>query len=194
MTAALALRQSLKEVVQEETGEPPSITALLVRVVASALQDMPRANSSFDSNRLKLHHRVNIGVAVGTQTGLVVPVIQDADRKNLAQINDELKSFQEKASGMRFSPEDLSGSTFTISNLGMYGIDRFNAIINPPESAILAVGRIIKTPVGMPDDSIALRPLMNLTLSIDHRVLDGMLAAKFLAKVKARLEQPSLLL
>lgn len=194
MTATLALRQSLMDVILEETGEHPSITAVLVRVVASALRDMPRTNASFDSGRLKLNPRVNIGVAVGTEAGLAVPVIKDADRKNIAQITGELKTFQEKASGMRFNPEDLSGSTFTISNLGMYGIDRFNAIVNPPESAILAVGRIVKTPVGMPDDSIALRPLMNLSLSIDHRALDGMVAAKFLAKVKARLEQPYLLL
>jgi pyruvate dehydrogenase E2 component (dihydrolipoamide acetyltransferase) len=194
MTAALALRQSLMDVILEETGEHPSITAILVRVVASALRDMPRANSSFDSGRLKLHPRVNIGIAVGTEAGLAVPVIKDADHKSMAQITSELKTFQEKASSMRFNPEDLSGSTFTISNLGMYGIDRFNAIVNPPESAILAVGCIVKKPVGMPDDSIALRPLMNLTLSIDHRVLDGVAAAKFLAKVKARLEQPYLLL
>ena len=95
---------------------------------------------------------------------------------------------------MRFGPNDLSGGTFTISNLGMFGIDHFHAIINPPESAILAVGRIIKSPVGMPDDSVALRPIMNMTLSIDHRSLDGMQGAKFLAMVKERLEQPYLIL
>jgi pyruvate dehydrogenase E2 component (dihydrolipoamide acetyltransferase) len=194
MTAALALRQSLMDVILAETGEHPSITAVLVRVVASALRDMPRANASFESGRLKLHPQVNIGIAVGTEAGLAVPVIKEADRKSMSQITCELKTFQEKASSMRFNPEDLSGSTFTISNLGMYGIERFNAIVNPPESAILAVGSIVKKPVGMPDDSIALRPMMNLTLSIDHRVLDGVAAAKFLAKIKARLEQPYLLL
>ena len=95
---------------------------------------------------------------------------------------------------MRFSPDDLNGGTFTISNLGMYGVDRFNAIINPTQSAILAVGRIIKTPIGMPDDSIALRPLMNCTLSVDHRSMDGVQGAQFLALLKERLTHPYLLI
>jgi pyruvate dehydrogenase E2 component (dihydrolipoamide acetyltransferase) len=135
-----------------------------------------------------------VGVAVGNEEGLVVPVIRDADQKTLAQIARELKSFQDKAKSKRFSVDDLSGSTCTISNLGMYGIDRFNAIINPPESAILAVGRVVKTPVGMPDDSIALRPLLGLTLTVDHRVMDGIQGARFLAEIKERLEKPYFML
>jgi pyruvate dehydrogenase E2 component (dihydrolipoamide acetyltransferase) len=95
---------------------------------------------------------------------------------------------------MRFTTEDLSGGTFTISNLGMYGVDRFNAIINPPQSAILAVGRVVKTPVGLPDDTIALRPMMSLTLTVDHRSMDGVLGARFLAEVKERLDRPFFLL
>jgi hypothetical protein len=141
-----------------------------------------------------LHGQVNIGVAVGTEEGLVVPVIHEADQLSLAEITSQLKALQEKASRMRFGANDLSGGTFTISNLGMFGIDHFHAIINPPESAILAVGRILKTPVGLPDESIALRPIMNMTLSIDHRSLDGMQGARFLALVKERLEQPYLIL
>ena len=112
----------------------------------------------------------------------------------LVQITRELKFFQDKAKEMRFGIDDLSGGTFTISNLGMYGIDRFRAIINPPESAILAVGKIAKTPIGMPDDSISLRPIMSLTLSADHRSMDGIQAAQFLSKVRERLEQPYLLI
>ena len=170
------------------------MTAILVRIVADALKRYPRANATFVDGRVKLHAQINIGVAIGTEVGLVVPVIHEADKKSLGEISQELKSLQEKANRMRFGPTDLSGGTFTISNLGMFGIDHFYAIINPPESAILAVGRIVKMPVGMPDDSIALRPMMNMTLSIDHRSLDGMQGAKFLALVKERLEQPYLIL
>jgi len=194
MGHALALRQAVAEQITAEVGEPPSITAILVRVAADALRMHPRANASFEHGRVRLHKRVNVGIAMGSEGGLVVPVIRDADRKSLAEIGRELEGFRLKAAEMRFSSEDLSGGTFTISNLGMYGIERFTAIINPPESAILAVGRIAKTPVAMPDDTIALRPLMSLTLTVDHRSLDGVQAAQFLAEVKTRLEQPCLLL
>jgi pyruvate dehydrogenase E2 component (dihydrolipoamide acetyltransferase) len=193
MTAALLFRQAHQERLQSEVGERPSVTVILVRAVAFALKHFPRANASFDNGRIKLHRQVNIGVAIGTDEGLMVPVIKDADRKTLGQITHELREFQEKAASMRFNPEDLAGGTFTISNLGMYGIDRFHAIINPPESAILAVGRIVRSPVGMPDDTIALRPMMSLTLSIDHRSMDGIQGAGFLAKLKEMLEQPYLL-
>jgi pyruvate dehydrogenase E2 component (dihydrolipoamide acetyltransferase) len=125
---------------------------------------------------------------------LVVPVIKEADQKSLDQVTQELRAFQEKAQLMRFTTEDLSGGTFTISNLGMYGIDRFNAILNPPESAILAVGRTVKTPVGMPDDTIALRPMISLTLTIDHRSMDGVQGAKFLGEIRQRIEEPYFLL
>jgi len=95
---------------------------------------------------------------------------------------------------VRFTSDDLMGGTFTLSNLGMYGIDRFDAIINPPQSAILAVGRVVKTPVGMPDDTVALRPIMSLTLTIDHRVMDGVQGAKFLTEIKELIEEPYFLL
>jgi pyruvate dehydrogenase E2 component (dihydrolipoamide acetyltransferase) len=201
MTNALWLREALMERVLAETGERLSVTALLVKVVAAALGAYPRANAAFEGERVKLYDQINIGVAVGTDAGLVVPVIKEADRKSLVQITEDLKAFEEKArhthrspSGMRFVGDDLTGGTFTISNLGMYGVDRFNAILNPPQSAILAVGRIIKTPVGMPDDTIALRPIMSLTLTVDHRSMDGVQGAKFLAEIKARLEKPYFLL
>jgi pyruvate dehydrogenase E2 component (dihydrolipoamide acetyltransferase) len=193
MSNGLLFRQAQMERIQNEAGERLSVTVILVKAVAIALKQVPRANASFDNGRIKLHQQANIGVAVGTEEGLVVPVIKDAAHKTLVQMTQEMKLFQEKAARMRFNPDDLSGGTFTISNLGMYGIDQFNAIINPPESAILAVGRIVKTPVGMPDDSIALRPMMSMTLSIDHRSMDGLQGARFLAKLKEILEQPYLL-
>jgi pyruvate dehydrogenase E2 component (dihydrolipoamide acetyltransferase) len=194
VTNLLWLREALMERVLAETGERLSVTAMLVKVVATTLKSYPRANAFYEAGRVKLNPQVNVGVAVGTDDGLVVPVIREADQKSLTQITQELKSFQVKAQRMRFTAEDLSGGTFTISNLGMYGIDRFGAIINPPESAILAVGRIIKKPVGMPDDTIALRPMMSLTLSIDHRSMDGVQGAQFLAGVKERIEKPHFLL
>lgn len=194
MTNALELRETWMPKVVQESGERLSVTGILVKIVAAALKEFPRANALFQDGRIKLCRNINIGVAMGTEQGLVVPVIRNANAKTLAQITRELKALQDKAAAMRFSPDDLAGGTFTISNLGMYGVDRFNAIINPSQSAILAVGRIIKTPVGMPDDSIALRPLMNCTLSVDHRIMDGVQGANFLALLKEKLTHPYLLI
>jgi pyruvate dehydrogenase E2 component (dihydrolipoamide acetyltransferase) len=195
MTGALQFRDALMESVQEHPGARLSVTAILVKVAANALRHTPRANSAYEDGRLKLFKRVNIGVAVGTQEGLIVPVIRDADRMSLAEIAARLQSFREKAAAMRFSPEELTGGTFTISNLGMTGIDQFTAIVNPPETAILAVGRIVRIPVEMSDSAadgpIAFRPMMSLTLSVDHRSMDGLQGAAFLADIKARLERLS---
>lgn len=193
-TNLLWLREALMERILAETGERPSITALLVKIVAAALKEHPRVNASFEGGRIRLYREINIGVAVGTDSGLVVPVIKGANQKSVVQIVQELKAFQEKAQAMRFTSEDLSGGTFTISNLGMYGIERFEAIINPPQAAILAVGRIIKTPIGMPDDTVVLRPVMNLALTVDHRVLDGVQAARFLSAIREKIEKPYFLL
>ena len=194
MTNAMWLREALMDRIVAETGERLSVTALLVKIVAAALRQFPRANASFENGRLRLQSHVNVGVAVGTNDGLVVPVIKEADTLSLAQVNASVKVFQEKAQKMRFTNEDLSGGTFTLSNLGMYGIDRFDAIINPPQAAILAVGRTIKTPVAMPDDSIALRPMISLTLTVDHRAMDGLQGAQFLTDIKDRIEKPYFLL
>ena len=194
MAQVLWLREQLAERVQAEAGAKLSVTALLIKVVAAALKRHPRANAEFAGDKLVLHDEINVAVAVGTDDGLVVPVIRNADRKTLAQITAELAAFQEKAKTLHFSADDLTGGTFTISNLGMYGVDGFRAIINPPQSAILAVGRIVKTPVGLPDDTIALRPMVSLTLTVDHRCMDGVQGARFLAEIKTLLEQPHLLL
>jgi len=187
MTNLLRLRD---EIVNETTKERLSVTVFFVKVVATALKVQRRANASFEAGRVKVHRRINVGVAIGTETGLIVPVIKDADQKNITEIARELQIFREKALQMRLNTNDLTGGTFTISNLGMYGIDQFNAIINPQESAILAVGRVIKSPFVLPDDTIAIRPIVNLTLTVDHRVMDGILGAKLLAAIKERLENP----
>jgi pyruvate dehydrogenase E2 component (dihydrolipoamide acetyltransferase) len=194
MANALQLVERARPQIEAETGARLSITALLVKVAAQALKKYPRANSTYDNGALRHYGVVNIGVAVGAEDGLAVPVIKNADKKPLAEIALELKSFQARASEMRFSMEDLSGGTFTISNLGMYGIEVFTAIINPPQSSILAVGSIVKTPVGADDGSISLQPLMALTLSVDHRCMDGLQGAKFLGEIKKLLEEPYLML
>ncbi|MGQ9683609.1 MAG: 2-oxo acid dehydrogenase subunit E2, partial [Anaerolineae bacterium] len=190
MTAALALREAYGT----RRAPRPSITAILVKVVAAALRQHPRVNASFVQGRLRLHKRISIGVAVGTEQGLVVPVIADADRRSLAEVAAAVEALQEKARIMRFAGDDLAGGTFTISNLGMYGIERFTAIVNPPEAAILAVGAIVRTPVVADDGTVTVRPLLSLTLSVDHRALDGLQGAQFLADVKALLENPALAL
>ncbi len=190
MTNALQFRKASTDQVAAETGESISVTVLLAKIVATALKHHPRANASFEAGRIKMHKRVNLGVAIGAEEGLIVPVIKEADQKSLGQIARELQLFRQKARQMHFSTDDLSGGTFTISNLGMYGIDQFNAILNPPQSAILAVGRIIKTPIALPENTVTLHPMMNLTLTVDHRVIDGVQGAGFLAEIKERLENP----
>ena len=187
MTNAIRL---LEVLTKEMAGDHVSTTVLLVKSAASSLKHHPRANASFEGGRVKLHQRVNVGIAIGAEAGLIVPVIRDADQKSIGKIARELQAFRDKALQMRFSTDDLTGGTFTISNLGMYGIDQFNAIINPPQSAILAVGRIIKSPFVLQDNSITVRPVMNLTLTVDHRAMDGVLGAKFLTEIKERLENP----
>jgi len=192
MTVSADMTDALQflEAFATEAGESISVTVLLVKIVATALKHHPRANASFETGRIKIYKRVNLGVAIGAEEGLVVPVIKEADQKSLVQIALELQIFRQKARQMRFSTDDLSGGTFTISNLGMHGIDQFNAIVNPPQSAVLAVGRIIKIPKALPDNTVSVRPMMNLTLTLDHRVIDGVQGARFLAEIKGRLENP----
>jgi pyruvate dehydrogenase E2 component (dihydrolipoamide acetyltransferase) len=194
MTRALDLLAQVRERILSEVGERVSVTALLVRVAAQALKVHPRVNASFEDGAVKIHSQIHIGVAAGAEGGLVVPVIHDADQKDLAQIAAAVKRYQKQLEGLRFAPQELSGATFTLSNLGMYGVDRFSAIINPPQSAILAAGRIVRTPVALEDDRVSVRPMMTLTLSVDHRSLDGVQGAQFLAEMKALLEQPYFLI
>lgn len=193
-TNLLWLREALMERVTLDVQARLSITAMLIKIVATVLPQHPRANAEFAGDKIKLHDVVNIGVAVGTHEGLVVPVIKAADRKSLADITRELAAFQEKAQTLHFAAEDLSGGTFTLSNLGMFGVEQFAAILNPPQSAILAVGAVMKTPVALDDDTVAVRPMMSLTLTVDHRVLDGLQGARFLGALRERIEKPYFLL
>jgi pyruvate dehydrogenase E2 component (dihydrolipoamide acetyltransferase) len=159
-----------------------------------ALKDFPMMNAEMREDGIAVKDYVNLGIAVAVENGLIVPVIKDADLKNIEEISAATRVLADKAKNGTLGPDDYKGGTFTISNLGMFGLDSFVAIINRPESGIIAVGRIIKKPLVTDNDEIVIRPIMELTLTYDHRVIDGAPAAQFLAKVKAYLEQPYLLL
>lgn len=169
-----------------------SYTDILVKAVAKALAEHSIVNSSLDGEQIKIFEDVNIGVAVATEKGLVVPVIRNADKKGLEEISSTLNDLIEKAKTGKLSKEELSGGTFTITNLGMFGVEIFTPIINPPETAILGVGKIVEKPV-IVNKEIAVKSMMYLSLSYDHRVIDGAPAAQFLQKMKQYLENPNLL-
>ena len=166
-----------------------SVNDLLVRACSVALRDNPAVNVSWAGDRILRHLHINIGVAVATDNGLIVPVIRDADRKSVTEISRETRGLIEKARAGRLTTEEFTGGTFTISNLGMYGIGHFTAIINPPEAALLAVGGARAQPV-VSGEEVVIRQVMELTLAIDHRPLDGASGAQFLQALVAILENP----
>ncbi len=178
---------------QERAAEKVTYTDLLVKVVASALRQHPRLNAAWQNDNIVLNPRVNIGLAVAIDEGLVVPVIRDADTLGLAAIAARRAELVARAQARKLSPADLGGGTFTISNLGMYGVDAFIAIINPPQAAILSAGRIAERAVAL-NGQPAVAPMMTLGLSCDHRVVDGARAAQFLQTLAERLEAPLSLL
>ena len=190
---AVSLRQQLKDSVPG--AEKVTITDFLVRACALALRKFPEVNSSWADNRFQRKRSINIGLAVAPSQGmgLLVPVVHDADLKDLIQISIESRQVIERARSGRPAEGDLSGATFSISNLGMYGVDEFTAIINPPEAAILAVGAIKDVPV-VEDGRIVPGKVMRMTLSVDHRVFYGATAAQFMAEVKRLVENPVTLL
>jgi pyruvate dehydrogenase E2 component (dihydrolipoamide acetyltransferase) len=192
MGEAGRFRRSLNEALAGETSV--SFNDLVVKACALALQKFPVVNASWADGQLALHKAINVGFAVAVPAeqgpgGLVVPVIRNADQKSLRQIAMEAKALIEKARNNRLSETDMAGATFSISNLGMYDIDQFTAIISPPQSAILAVGAIVKKPV-VKDDQIVVGERMRVTLSVDHRVIYGLTAAQFLQELKRILEHP----
>lgn len=193
MTAAVALRNQYKAL-----GIKVSYNDIIVRACAKALQDFPIVNASVDGNNIVYHDYVNIGTAVSVPNGLIVPVIRDADIIGLTGIAEKSAELIEKAREGRLTDQDYHGGTFTVSSLGMFDLDDFVAIINPPESAILAVGKIAKTPVVVTgedgEDQVVIKSMCALCLSYDHRIIDGAEAAKFLQKVKSYLQNPILLI
>jgi pyruvate dehydrogenase E2 component (dihydrolipoamide acetyltransferase) len=186
MTAAVELRKRLKEV----ADPAPSFNDMVVKAAASALREHPRVNGAYRDGKFELYERVNIGVAVAAMDALVVPTIFDADRKSLGQIARDARGLIEKVRERTITPPELSGGTFTVSNLGMYGIEHFTAIINPPQASILTVGALAKQPAVDDNGRIVARDQMTLSLVCDHRILYGADGAQFLARVKQLLEQP----
>lgn len=171
----------------EKLGQKVSYNTLLAKIVAGVLAEFPFMNVRLTPQGIQVQPEINIGIAVDTERGLLVPVLRAANTRSIADLQSELTTLTERALTGRSLPEDLAGGTFTITNLGMYAIDSFSAVINPPECAILAVGRILERPVGL-DGKIVLRPMLALSLSFDHRLVDGAPAARFLQAVKEKIE------
>lgn len=169
-----------------------SFNDIIVKACAAALQEHPEVNATFMKDKIRIFGDVHIGVAVAIDDGLITPVIHDADKKGLREISVEAKDLGARARERKLGPHEYSGSTFTVSNLGMFGVDEFTAIINPPEAAILAVGSIVEKPV-VEDGQIRIGKRMRMTLSSDHRVVDGALAARFMQTLKKILENPAAL-
>ena len=184
----LAVRRELNERLAED-GLKISVNDFIIRAAALALRKVPEANVMFAGDRILRFKRADISVAVAVEGGLVTPVVRAADTKGLAEIAREMKELVEKARAGKLLPEDYQGGTFSISNLGMFGIKEFEAVINPPQGAILAVGMAEKRPV-VRDDALAIATVMTCTLSVDHRALDGAIGARFLQALKGLLEDP----
>jgi pyruvate dehydrogenase E2 component (dihydrolipoamide acetyltransferase) len=188
MSSAVAARARIKASAKE--GEVvPSFNDMVVKACAIALRELPKANAAYRDGRFELYSRVNVGVAVAAEEALVVPTVFDADRKGLRQIAADARSLAAKVRDGSITPPELSGATFTVSNLGMYGVREFAAVINSPQAAILAIGEIAERPV-VRDGQIVPAHLMMMTLACDHRILYGSEGAELLARVRALLEEP----
>jgi pyruvate dehydrogenase E2 component (dihydrolipoamide acetyltransferase) len=185
MDAAAAVREQI----QRSEDTKVSFNDLIVKAAARALRRFPAVNASWGTESISVHGDVHVGVAVAINDGLIVPVVRNADRKSILEISREVKDLATRARDRKLKPEEFTGGTFSISNLGMFDVTEFTAIINPPESAILAVGAVKKVPV-VKGDELAVGQRMRVTLSSDHRVIDGALAAQFLAEVRRLLENP----
>ncbi len=188
MSAAVEARERIKAMAGDG-ATVPSFNDMVVKACAIALGEFPRANGAYRDGRFELYSRVNVGIAVAGQDALVVPTVFDADRKGLRQIATESRALAVRVRDEQITPPELSGATFTVSNLGMYGIDRFSAVINPPQAAILAVGAIGQRPA-VRDGELVPAHLMSVTLACDHRILYGADGARFLARIRSLLEEP----
>ena len=185
MDAAITARKAINDVSPTKV----SFNDLIIKACAMALRKHPEVNSSWTGEAIRQNHQINIGTAVAVEDGLIVPVIKGADGKSLSQISEDANVLIDKARNKKLQPPEFTGNTFTISNLGMMDIDEFTAIINPPDSCILAVGKIAPTPVAEAGQ-VVIRQLLKLTLSCDHRVVDGAVGARFLQTLKTFLENP----
>ena len=195
MSAAESARKRINQMAEKKGQPTVSMTAFLAKIVAWALTRHPKLNASLQTDRIELLEAINIGIATAIDDGLIVPVIHGTDKLGLREISERLGYLTRQARNGALTAAEVSEGTFTISNLGMYGISSFTAIINPPQSAILAVGGLVRKPVVIDEnDTIAVRPMMNMTLGADHRVVDGADAAAFLADLVKALEAPEFIL
>jgi pyruvate dehydrogenase E2 component (dihydrolipoamide acetyltransferase) len=190
MTELVALRDQLRGA----TDALPSYNDFIVKAVALALREFPRVNGSYRDGELEEHGRINVGIAVAADDALLVPTVVDADRKSVGQIAADARALAAKVRDGSITPAELAGSTFSVSNLGMYGIDSFSAVINAPQAAILAVGSLRPRPVATADGAVVARNTVNLSLACDHRILYGADGARFLARLRELLEHPVSLL
>ncbi len=190
LSVDMALILEAREALRHPDGTKLSLNTFLMRFAAEALRRHPMVNATWGQDAITLHPRADIGLAVAQPDGLITPVVRDCGAKGLRAIDQELQELVGRARAGRLAPEEYTGATFSISNLGAFGIEEFTAIINPPGSAILAVGEIRRQPVAGPGDALVVRPLMKLTLSCDHRVIDGAVGAAFLKELKELMENP----
>jgi pyruvate dehydrogenase E2 component (dihydrolipoamide acetyltransferase) len=185
MDAAVSLREQLQAAAETKV----SFNDLIVKSCAMALTRFPMVNASWAGDKIVTHDEVHVGIAVSIPDGLITPVVRNADRKSVVEISREVRDLASRARDKKLKPEEFMGSTFTTSNLGMFDVTAFTAIINPPDSAILAIGSVRKEPV-VRGDTLGIGQRMTVTLSSDHRVVDGALAAQFLREVRRLLESP----
>ncbi|RMH21530.1 MAG: 2-oxo acid dehydrogenase subunit E2 [Gemmatimonadetes bacterium] len=188
MTRALEARERINAMLAAE-GRKVSVNDMIVRATAAALARHPECNAHWMGEAIRRFRRVHIGVAVAVDDGLITPVVRDAHLKGVTRIGAEIRELAARAREKRLKPEEYTGATFSISNLGMFGIHEFTAVINPPEAGILAIGGVEDTPV-IEDGDLVVRPRMRVTMSCDHRVIDGAQGARFLQTLKAMLEEP----
>jgi pyruvate dehydrogenase E2 component (dihydrolipoamide acetyltransferase) len=189
MSEAVRLRERLADV----SDPAPSYNDFIVKAAALALRQFPRVNGAYRDGAVETYSRVNVGVAVAADEALVVPTIFDADRLSLGEISRKSRELAARVRDRSIAPSDVGGGTFTVSNLGMYGVDSFSAVVNPPQAAILAVGSLKPRAAVDPDGNVVARPTIVLTLACDHRVLYGADGARFLARVRELLERPDAL-
>lgn len=192
VSAAEALRERANRQLAQGQSRV-SLTAIIARAAAWALGRHPLLNSRLEGENILVLAGIHLGIAVALEEGLIVPVVRDADRKGVLQLAAEIADLSERARRGRLLPNDVAEGTFTLSNLGMFGVDRFTAILNPPQAGILAIGRVSRRVVPDEADRPVVRPTLTITLSADHRMVDGALAARFLADLRAGLEQPGLM-
>ncbi|QCS24351.1 pyruvate dehydrogenase complex dihydrolipoamide acetyltransferase [Rickettsia parkeri] len=189
----LDIREDINKFFSEDKSTRISVNDFIILAVTKALQEVPNANASWGEDAIRYYNNVDISVAVAIENGLVTPIVKNANQKNILELSREMKALIKKAKDNKLTPEEFQGGGFTISNLGMYGIKNFNAIINPPQSCIMGVGASAKRAI-VKNDQITIATIMDVTLSADHRVVDGAVGAEFLAAFKKFIESPVLML